>query len=157
MASELGLGGRVRFVGTFPFAELFDRLHGATALVQPSVVAADGDCEGAPMVLMHAQAGGVPCVTTAHAGNPEVLPPEAQRFVVPERDPAALARAMAAMAAPAPPPGPRSRRRAGRGSSDTTTWSRPAKAYADLYGELCRANSRASSQRRLPHDRTIRT
>ena len=27
------------------------------------------------MVLMHAQAGGVPCVTTRHAGNPEVLPP----------------------------------------------------------------------------------
>jgi colanic acid/amylovoran biosynthesis glycosyltransferase len=92
--SDLGLGDRVRFLGTLPFHELFGHLRGAAALVQPSVTAADGDSEGAPMVLMHAQAAGVPCVTTAHSGNPEVLPPEGQRFVVPERDAGALARAM---------------------------------------------------------------
>jgi colanic acid/amylovoran biosynthesis glycosyltransferase len=98
LVAELGLGERVRFLGTLPFHELFDHLRGAAALVQPSVVAADGDSEGAPMVLMHAQASGVPCVTTAHSGNPEVLPPEASRFVVPERDAAALAAAMRDMA-----------------------------------------------------------
>jgi len=97
LADDLGLRDRIRFVGSVLFSELFDRLRGATALVQPSVVAADGDSEGAPMVLMHAQAAGVPCITTAHAGNPEVLPPEARGFVVPERDPAALAQAMSAM------------------------------------------------------------
>jgi glycosyltransferase involved in cell wall biosynthesis len=95
---ELGLSPRVTFAGPVPFHQLFERLRGATALVQPSVVAADGDSEGAPMVLMHAQASGVPCVTTAHTGNPEVLPPEGQRFVVPERDADALARAMLEMA-----------------------------------------------------------
>ena len=89
----------VDFVGRVPFHALFDRLHGATALVQPSVVAADGDSEGAPMVLMHAQAAGVPCITTAHAGNPEVLPPTGQRFVVPERDAGALADALCGMIA----------------------------------------------------------
>jgi colanic acid/amylovoran biosynthesis glycosyltransferase len=94
LVAELGLGARVRFLGTLPFHQLFDRLRGAAALVQPSVVAADGDAEGAPMVLMTAQASGVPVVTTAHSGNPEVLPPAAQRFVVPERDGDALARAM---------------------------------------------------------------
>jgi colanic acid/amylovoran biosynthesis glycosyltransferase len=92
--AEFGLADRVRFLGTLPFHELFGHLRGAAALVQPSVVAADGDSEGAPMVLMHAQASGVPCVTTAHSGNPEVLPPEGSRFVVPERDADALARAM---------------------------------------------------------------
>lgn len=97
LAAQLGLQDRVRFVGTVPFAELFHRLEGATALVQPSVTAADGDAEGAPMVLMHAQASGVPCITTDHSGNPEVLPPEGNRFVVPERDPVALAAAMRAM------------------------------------------------------------
>lgn len=96
--AALGLGDHVRFLGALPFRQLFERLHGAAALVQPSVVASDGDSEGAPMVLMHAQAAGTPCVTTAHSGNPEVLPPEAQRFVVPERDAEALARAMREMA-----------------------------------------------------------
>jgi glycosyltransferase involved in cell wall biosynthesis len=49
------------------------------------------------MVLMSAQAVGVPCITTRHSGNPETIPPEGQPFVVPERDPGALAAAMRAM------------------------------------------------------------
>jgi len=97
LVDDLGVRDLVHFAGAVPFVELFNRLRGATALVQPSMVAADGDSEGAPMVLMHAQASGVPCITTAHAGNPEVLPPEAQRFVVPERDHTALARALKTM------------------------------------------------------------
>jgi colanic acid/amylovoran biosynthesis glycosyltransferase len=97
LCNEIRIGDQVRFAGAVPFAQLFERLRVATALVQPSVVAADGDSEGAPMVLIHAQAAGVPCITTAHSGNPEVLPPEARSFVVPERNPQALARAMAEM------------------------------------------------------------
>jgi colanic acid/amylovoran biosynthesis glycosyltransferase len=97
LVEELHLQESVRFVGAVPFHELFNWLRGATALVQPSTTAADGDAEGAPMVLMHAQAAGLPCITTAHSGNPEVLPVSARRFVVPERDEQALARAMAAM------------------------------------------------------------
>lgn len=91
---DLKLADHVRFVGRVPFTELFTWLHDSTALVQPSVVAPDGDSEGAPMVLMHAQAVAIPCITTRHSGNPEVLPPEGQSFVVPEHDPAALAQAM---------------------------------------------------------------
>jgi colanic acid/amylovoran biosynthesis glycosyltransferase len=141
LVDDLRIWDRVRFVGAVPFSELFDRLRGATALVQPSVVAADGDSEGAPMVLMHAQAAGVPCITTAHAGNPEVLPPEARGFVVPERDPAALARAMASMI--------------GLGESARAAlqetgraWiamhydlRQTSKGYGDLYRELLAANT----------------
>lgn len=140
LADDLRSWERVHFVGSVPFSELFDRLHGATALVQPSVVAADGDSEGAPMVLMHAQAAGVPCITTAHAGNPEVLPPEAQGLVVPERDPAALARAMAAMIGLA-----ESDRAALQGKG--LAWiarhydlRQTAKGYGDLYRELLAAS-----------------
>ena len=49
------------------------------------------------MVLMHAQAAGMPCITTNHSGNPEVLPASAGRFVVAEGDERALACAMAEM------------------------------------------------------------
>ena len=95
--SRLQLENHVRFVGVIPFSQLFDYLHCCTAMVQPSVIAADGDAEGAPMVLMTAQAVGVPCITTLHSGNPETIPPVGQQFVVPERDVAALAIAMKAM------------------------------------------------------------
>jgi colanic acid/amylovoran biosynthesis glycosyltransferase len=93
----LGLEGNVRFAGTVPFAALFDHLRDCTALVQPSMVAGDGDAEGAPMVLMTAQAIGVPCITTHHSGNPETIPPIGQKFVMPERDTEALAAAMVEM------------------------------------------------------------
>jgi glycosyltransferase involved in cell wall biosynthesis len=96
--ASLSLDRKVNFLGIIPFAKLFDHLRGCTALVQPSVTACDGDAEGAPMVLMSAQAVGVPCITTRHSGNPQTIPPEAQDFVVPERSPAALAAAMRAMA-----------------------------------------------------------
>jgi colanic acid/amylovoran biosynthesis glycosyltransferase len=94
---RLGLADRINFVGLVPFGKLFDYLRGCTALVQPSVVAPDGDAEGAPMVLMTAQASGVPCITTRHSGNPETISPIGQRFVVPERDSVALAAAMERM------------------------------------------------------------
>ena len=96
---RLGIQDRINFVGVVPFAKLFHYLHGCTAMVQPSVVASDGDAEGAPMVLMTAQASGVPCITTRHSGNPETIPPIGQRFVVHERDAEALARAMEEMIA----------------------------------------------------------
>lgn len=136
LADNLGIRGQVHFVGSVPFSELFHRLHGATALVQPSVAAADGDSEGAPMVLMHAQAAGVPCITTAHAGNPEVLPPEAQGFVVPERDPAALAGAMAAMIGLAGP-GRAALQEQGRAwIASRYDLRQTSKGYGDLYREL---------------------
>jgi glycosyltransferase involved in cell wall biosynthesis len=91
------LSDQINFLGLVPFAELFDHLRDCTALVQPSQVAPDGDAEGAPMVLMTAQAAGVPYITTHHSGNPETIPPIGQAFVVPERDPIALADAMRRM------------------------------------------------------------
>ncbi|MEM9882342.1 MAG: glycosyltransferase family 4 protein [Planctomycetota bacterium] len=94
LAERLAIAQRVRFRGVMPYEELGDVMRSAWALVAPSCTAADGDAEGCPMVLMQAQAVGTPVVTTAHAGNPEALPPEAQGFVVPERDAGALAEAM---------------------------------------------------------------
>lgn len=95
LADELGIAANVHWRGELPRSEVGDAMRRATAMVLPSAVAADGDREGTPVVLMEAAALGVPCVTTRHMGNPDVLPEQGQRFVVEERDPAALAAAMA--------------------------------------------------------------
>lgn len=88
------LAEQVTMHGNLTRKEVGKQLAGATALVLPSTVASDGDCEGTPVVLMEAQAIGVPCITTKHSGNPEVLPKESHDYVVPERDPKSLADAL---------------------------------------------------------------
>jgi len=100
VAAHAGLAARVCFLGRLPLDELPGVLRGATAFVLPSVTAPDGDMEGMPMILMQALAAGVPCITTAHAGNPEVIPPDDRGLcVVPESDIAALRQAMRRVAA----------------------------------------------------------
>jgi colanic acid/amylovoran biosynthesis glycosyltransferase len=93
LATKLEIADRVRIHGQLPRERISDLLAGATAFVLPSVTAPDGDAEGTPVVLMEAQAVGVPCVTTRHSGNPEVLPPDSS-LIANEHDPESLAEAM---------------------------------------------------------------
>jgi colanic acid/amylovoran biosynthesis glycosyltransferase len=59
--------------------------------VLSSRTAADGDREGTPTVLVEAQALGLPCVSTVHAGIPEVIPRENHWLLAPEGDRPAIA------------------------------------------------------------------
>jgi colanic acid/amylovoran biosynthesis glycosyltransferase len=61
----------------------------------PSVVSADGDEEGIPVVLMEALATGLPVIATRHSGIPELVDDGVSGILVGERDPAALAGAIA--------------------------------------------------------------
>ncbi len=95
VAANASLLRRVRFLGQLPLDELPAVMRGATGFVLPSVVASDGDMEGMPMILMQSLALGLPCITTQHAGNAEVIPPEDRAAcVVPESDVPALRSAM---------------------------------------------------------------
>jgi len=86
LAGELRLGDRVRFLG---IRRDVPRIMGA----------ADGyvmssSWEGLPMVLLEAQACGLPVVTTAVGGCAEVVQDGRTGFLVPPQDPNALAQAM---------------------------------------------------------------
>ena len=74
-------------------------LAAADVLVAASVTAADGDEEGIPNVLKEAMASGMPVVGTRHAGIPELVEDGVSGWLVPERDEAALAAALARLAA----------------------------------------------------------
>jgi colanic acid/amylovoran biosynthesis glycosyltransferase len=71
-------------------------LHKAQAVVVPSRIAADGDCEGLPTVVLESIRAGVPVVASDHAGIPEIIRHEETGFLVPENDPDALAAALLA-------------------------------------------------------------
>jgi glycosyltransferase involved in cell wall biosynthesis len=96
--ARLELGDAVSLRGAVPHEEIPGLLAGATAVVQPSVTQADGQMEGIPVALMEAMACGVPVVSTRLSGIPELVQDGEGGLLVPERDPEALADAMARIA-----------------------------------------------------------
>ena len=88
-ALELGLNGRVRFVGSVPRAEVLEALAGAQALVISS------DWENFPHTAVEALALGTPLIATAVGGVPEIVSDGVNGLLVPPGRPDALAAAIA--------------------------------------------------------------
>ncbi|MDQ3455099.1 MAG: glycosyltransferase [Actinomycetota bacterium] len=90
-----GLTGAVRLVGALSQDAVRDLLRGSSVFAAPCVVGSDGNRDGLPTVLLEAMALGTPCVGTDVTGIPEVIRDGETGFLVPQRDPAALATALA--------------------------------------------------------------
>ncbi len=98
MVKREGLERIVKFVGHIPYSELHREMHEHHVFVHPSVTTSDGDCEGgAPVVLLDAQATGMPVISTTHCDIPEEVLNEVTGLLVPENDPIALAGAIERM------------------------------------------------------------
>jgi len=85
------LADTVTVHGRVPNAEVNERMQGADVFLLPSKTASNGDREGTPTVLVEAQAVGLPCVTTRHAGIPEMIPEANHDLLTDEGDVAGLA------------------------------------------------------------------
>ncbi len=94
LTRSLGITNAVRFSGWEARPEVVKALSEADILLAPSVTSESGDEEGTPVVIMEALACGVPVVSTRHAGIPEVVDDGVSGFLVPERQPEALALAL---------------------------------------------------------------
>jgi glycosyltransferase involved in cell wall biosynthesis len=86
LARELGLGDGVRFLGVRQ--DVAELMSAADGYVMSSA------WEGMPIVLLEAAAAGLPIVATRVGGNAEVVRDNESGFLVPPRDPGALAAAM---------------------------------------------------------------
>lgn len=92
-----GLGERVRFLGALPADDVAKWMRRAWLLAAPSLTARDGDAEGLPTVIVEAAASALPTVGTLHSGIPEAVVDGETGFLVPERNPEALAGRMATL------------------------------------------------------------
>ncbi len=92
---DLALTDRVQLWGSETHEHVIEMYRHATVMVLPSIVAENGDRDGIPNVLVEALHIGVPVVSTPVSGIPELINPGENGLLVPERDSAALARAMA--------------------------------------------------------------
>jgi glycosyltransferase involved in cell wall biosynthesis len=86
LASDLGLGDRVRFLGEV--RDIPALLARASLFVLPSMT------EGISLTLLEAMARGLPVVATRVGGNPEVVVDGETGLLVPPQDPAGLAAAV---------------------------------------------------------------
>ena len=91
---RLSLEGQVELVGALPQRALIPLLQEAAVMVVPSVIAANGDRDGLPTVLLEAMALGTPCVSTDLTGIPEAVHQEHTGLMVRQHDSLALARAV---------------------------------------------------------------
>ncbi|MEN8444605.1 MAG: glycosyltransferase [Cyanobacteria bacterium J06555_13] len=76
---------RYKFLGLQPSEQVKAWMNKAKVFALPSVTTADGDTEGLPMVILEAQAMGLPVVSTYHAGIPEAIEPGETGFLTQER------------------------------------------------------------------------
>jgi colanic acid/amylovoran biosynthesis glycosyltransferase len=73
IAHSLGIADRVSFLGARDETYVLQALSDADLFVLPSVVARNGQMEGLPVALMEALACGLPTVSTAVSGIPEIV------------------------------------------------------------------------------------
>lgn len=98
-AREKRVAERVRFLGNQTQDRIAEYLAAADVACVPSVRDDSGNVDGLPNVVLEALASGTPLVTTAAGGIGAVVEHERTALVVPERDPAALAAAVARLLA----------------------------------------------------------
>jgi glycosyltransferase involved in cell wall biosynthesis len=89
-----GLGAVARRSGPVSQPELVELLSGATVFALACRVAADGDRDGIPNVLVEAMAAGVPVVSTRVSGIPELVTDGVDGLLVDPDDPVAMAGAL---------------------------------------------------------------
>ncbi|HEX6116155.1 MAG TPA: glycosyltransferase, partial [Solirubrobacterales bacterium] len=101
LAAELGVAERVELAGPLEPAAVRELMAVADVFAMPSVIAADGNRDAVPVVVLEALAMELPVVASDEVGLPEVVRPGWGRLV-PPGDPRALAAALAELLALAP-------------------------------------------------------
>lgn len=89
-----GLQASVSLVGKLPREKVIEAYARAAVYVQPSRIAADGDRDGIPNVLLEAMAMGLPVVASDVSGIPELVNDGHNGLLVPPDDAEALADAI---------------------------------------------------------------
>jgi glycosyltransferase involved in cell wall biosynthesis len=94
-AERAGIAARIDWRGAGAADEVLAAYRDADLFVLPSKIAADGDRDGMPNVLMEAMSQRLPCIASAVSAIPELIASADAGVLVPPDDPAALAAALA--------------------------------------------------------------
>lgn len=93
-AESLGIAARIDWRGAQPSTRVQEAYDEADLFALASRIAADGDRDGLPNVLMEAQSAGIPCVSTQVSAIPELIINGLSGLLVPPGDTNALSAAL---------------------------------------------------------------
>ncbi|MGO7535488.1 glycosyltransferase [Rhizobium leguminosarum] len=96
LAAELGISGRIVWKGAMAQEDVLDHYRRADLFALACRIAANGDRDGLPNVLVEASSQRLVCLSTEVSGVPELLKNGENGLVVPPDDPAKLAAALEA-------------------------------------------------------------
>ncbi|ASR10897.1 colanic acid biosynthesis glycosyltransferase WcaL (plasmid) [Rhizobium leguminosarum bv. viciae] len=96
LATELGISSRIVWKGAMAQEDVLDHYRRADLFALACRIAANGDRDGLPNVLVEASSQRLVCVSTDVSGVPELLKNGENGLVVPPEDPALLASALEA-------------------------------------------------------------
>lgn len=97
LIDRLNLSKNVQLLGWANQSEVTKLMLNSDILITPSITANNGDKEGIPVVLMEAQAMGLPVISTYHSGIPELIMDGHNGYLVEERNASALAEKILAL------------------------------------------------------------
>ena len=93
-ARRSGIGDRIEWLGGQPHEVVLEQYRRADLFALNCRIAADGDRDGLPNVLLEAQSQGLACLATRVSGIPELIDDGETGVLVPADEPEALARAL---------------------------------------------------------------
>ncbi len=100
-STELELDGMVTFTGPVKVDRVRDLMRQASVFALPCCVGPDNNVDALPTVLLESLASGLPAVSTALSGVPEIITDGLEGRLVPPEDPTALADSLAGLLADA--------------------------------------------------------
>ena len=86
LANNLGINQKVIFPGAVYPKQVSKFMSKADVFLHHSITSIQGDKEGVPNVIMEAMATGLPCISTVHAGIPELIKDGINGLLVEEKD-----------------------------------------------------------------------
>lgn len=93
-AASLGIDGRIAWLGALPQERVLAAYRSSDLFVLAAQIAADGDRDGLPNVLMEAQSQRLACIATNISGIPELIRDGETGLLVPPEDAPALSAAL---------------------------------------------------------------
>lgn len=140
LVADHGLRECITFMGPMSHERIAQEMRSATLFCAPFMIAADGDREGTPTVLLEAAASGLPIITSDVGGCGDIVVTNESGWLLPPNDIKAITEAI--QDAVDHPDRAQRFAEAGRKKAEQYSWPVIAERHASIFHKLLRASAK---------------